>query len=119
MFCIAVLDFFSLFDGERDILEEGEPGEKGIVLEDDAPLGGRLLDFFPVPIDMAFAWLGEACEKVQQSGLAAAAFAQQTHELTLIDFQVDVFQDGFAIVGKPEIRCFKTTLTHVKLPLVS
>ena len=121
MFRIAALDFFSLLDGKRDILEKRKPREKAVILKDDAPFGGRLFDFLSVPGDSPFIWFGEPSKKVQQGGLAAAAFAQQTHEFTLIYFQVDVFQDGLAIVRKTEIRCFKTTLllTHVGNSLVS
>ena len=49
MFRIATLDFFSLLDGERDILEKRKPREKAVILKDDAPFGGRLFDFLSVP----------------------------------------------------------------------
>ena len=80
------------------------------ILKDNTPFCRRLFDFFSFPVDMPLARLGKPSEKVKQSGLATTAFAQQAYEFTLIDFQVDVFQDGPAIVRKTEIRCFKTIL---------
>ena len=65
MFRIAALDFFSLLDGKRDILEKRKPREKGVVLKDYTPFCRRLFDFFSFPVDMSLARLGQPGEKVK------------------------------------------------------
>jgi len=77
---------------ELDVLTDPEPRKERVLLEDDAAIPSRASDFRPVEAHPAFGGSDETGDDVQERGLAAAAGAQQTHELAVVHGEVEALQ---------------------------
>jgi NitT/TauT family transport system permease protein len=77
---------------ERDVVPDVQPGEKRVLLEDDPPVGPRLLDGFAVHLQFARSRALEPRDHVQQGGFSATRGPQQRNEFTACHVQRDIVQ---------------------------
>ena len=75
-------------EAKLDVLFHREPGEKGVLLEDDAPVRARALHLLAIDEDMALGGDIQAADDVEEGGLAAAGGAHHTDKLVLVDIHI-------------------------------
>ena len=97
-------------------------GKQGEVLEHHTHtsllhgyLFGRTADPAAVDSDFAMAGLFKSCNRAQQRGLAAAAWAEQATDAALPETQGDVRDDGLAIVADRQVVDFKHRLNGIAI----
>ena len=87
----------------QDVFQRRELRQQVIELKDHAEValrsrsragGGQVVDAMALEVDFAGVGLIERAEQVQQRALAAAAGADDRHELALADLEVDALQHG-------------------------
>src|SRR6267378_2713516 len=99
---------------EGHVLEDRHLPEERVVLEAEAHLalaGAASRGLLAVDEDFTGIGRGQASDDAQQSGLAAAARAEQRHQLTLADLERDPVQgdeaaEALADVAKPDAHGF-------------
>ena len=82
---------------EGDVLVNGHMGIQGVVLEDhgDVPvLGSHVVDHPVADVQLAAGDVLQARDHPQSGGLAAAGGAHQDDELLVLNFQIQVGDDG-------------------------
>ena len=85
---------------KRHVFKHGHVREEGIALKDSvdvAVFGGNLGDVLTFKMDMAVIDALQPGDKAQYGGFAAAGGAKQRQKLTVIDGQIKVGNDIFAI----------------------
>src|SRR6266851_7152642 len=75
-----------------DVLADGVPGEKRVLLENHRPLPARRGNQLAANPEFAARRPLETCEQIEQGGLAAAARAHDRKELVLLDLEIDVVE---------------------------
>src|SRR5262249_9526265 len=78
---------------ELHVLKYGQPGKQRKALEHHGDAAGTALDRLPHVFEFAALRVGEARDQAEQRRLARAGTAEQTHDLTLPQSEVDSFED--------------------------
>jgi hypothetical protein len=97
--------------GQVDVLEAGQPGQQRVVLEHHRPLRAGPGDLAAVAQHHPRGGQGEAGDEVEQRGFAAARVADQRHDLSGADLQIDVLQGDEAAFLRLEAMPTFSTLT--------
>ena len=90
-------------EAKLDVLEDREPREEGVLLEDDAAVGAGARDLLAVHQDAALRGLLEATDDVQERGLAAAGRPDDAHELVLVDVEVGAVEGNHLALAGVEL----------------
>src|ERR1035438_947705 len=80
------------FEAEHHVTEHVEPWEQSGLLEHHQAVTAGPFDGLIVSQYMALIRKGQARQDIEQRRLAAAARADQTNKLTLLDAQIDIIQ---------------------------
>jgi hypothetical protein len=84
---------------ELGILDDREPRQQRVLLEDDAAVGARSLDPAAAEGQLALGRRHEARHQAEQRGLAAAGGAEGDDEVALFDGKVHVLQGDHRPMG--------------------
>ena len=79
-------------EAERDIFFHSQPGKKGWLLKDHAPVRSRAGDRLAVHRQCTGGWPEKSCDQTQERRFAAAGGAYDGDELSLMQFKVDSLQ---------------------------
>ncbi len=78
-----------LVDRQPHIFLDRQPGQQRMVLKHHRPIRPRRVHHFPTEEDGAARRLDQTRHGIEQGRLAAARMADQGHELSFVDFQID------------------------------
>ncbi len=103
---------------EGDVLVNGHVGIQGVVLEDhgDVPvLGGHVVDHPVADVQLAAGDVLQSGDHPQGGGLAAAGGAHQDNEFLILDFQVQVGDNG-DVAGIGLFHVLESNTGHDRTP---
>src|SRR5579871_1303399 len=106
------------FESQLDVSQHVPPRQEPVVLEHQAALGPRPLDGAPLDLDAPAIGLDEAGHDLEQRGLAAAAAAQEAHELVFGNVKRDGVEHGGAMAAGSAVKALAQA-GNVKHPVPS
>ena len=93
--------FFALqAHAERDVLVDVQVREERVLLEDrvhGALVRRNIVDLLPTKKDIAAIGCDEAADRAQNRGFAAAGGAEERHEFTVTDGEVEILEHLLAV----------------------